>query len=139
MTIRSIQRQLFVLAILLVAAMIGSNSARAANLIVTTTNDSGPGSLRDAINQANINSGPDTIRFAILPHAGVKTIEVQSDLPLIIDTVTIDGSSQGGHGYEGPPLIELRGGARATSVGLTLTLASRTEIRSLLTIVRFVD
>jgi hypothetical protein len=39
--------------------------ARAANFIVTNTSDVGPGSLRDAIANASINPGPDTISFNI--------------------------------------------------------------------------
>src|SRR5205823_6653673 len=61
---------------------------------VTTTADSGPGSLRQAILDANalFDSG-DTIAFNI-PGGGVQTITLASALPAIIDPVTIDGYTQ---------------------------------------------
>ena len=37
----------------------------ASRVVVTNTADSGPGSLREAIEQANTNSGPDSIVFQI--------------------------------------------------------------------------
>ncbi|MCB1613351.1 MAG: hypothetical protein KDI60_16590, partial [Xanthomonadales bacterium] len=42
-----------------------ASSLSAANLVVSTTADSGPGSLRAAIVQANSTSESDTISFAI--------------------------------------------------------------------------
>jgi parallel beta-helix repeat protein len=71
-------------------------------IIVTTANDTGPGSLRDAIDQANNNAGPDSIIFNIQTSdpgfdadSGVWTIKPQSPLPLITDdNLTINGSSQ---------------------------------------------
>src|SRR5262249_35562970 len=64
--------------------------------IVTATDDSGPGSLRQAILDANaaFNSG-DTITFSI-PGTGAHTILPSSALPAISDPVTIDGFSQPG-------------------------------------------
>src|ERR1051325_6992741 len=48
---------------------------------VTTTEDSGAGSLRQAIADANANAGPDIIEFNIEP-AGEKTIRLaDSALP----------------------------------------------------------
>ncbi|NIV29343.1 MAG: 3-dehydroshikimate dehydratase, partial [Anaerolineae bacterium] len=47
---------------------------------VTNTDDSGTGSLRWAIEQANTNPGTDTISFAI-PGEGVQTISPTSPLP----------------------------------------------------------
>lgn len=74
----------------------------AATYIVTTTADSGPGSLRDAINQ--VNAGIDnTINFNIPTSdpgynasANTWTIKPATDLPTIIHTVTIDGYTQSG-------------------------------------------
>ena len=73
---------------------------------VTNTNDSGAGSLRRAINDANFNAGADAIYFSI-PGAGVHTIHALSDLPTITDPVTIDGTTQSG--YAGIPLVEIHG------------------------------
>jgi parallel beta-helix repeat protein len=61
---------------------------------VTTPADSGPGSLREAIEQTNYWRGPDVITFHI-PAAGVQTITLLSPLPPITDTLTIDASTQG--------------------------------------------
>jgi uncharacterized repeat protein (TIGR01451 family) len=77
-----------------------------ATLTVTSTNDSGPGSLRDAINQANASPGVDTIRFSI-PGGGVRTITPLSSLPTIVEALVIDGTTQ--PGFSGVPLIELDG------------------------------
>src|SRR5262249_15597868 len=90
-------------------------------LTVTTTLDSGPGSLRQAILDANAHAGADVIDFAI--GSGVQTIQVGSTtgtpLPTITDSVTIDGTSQ--PGYSGTPLIELDGeNAGANADGLAL-------------------
>jgi Leucine-rich repeat (LRR) protein len=61
---------------------------------VTTTADSGTGSLREAINCANTNPGPDKIRFEI-PGSGPHVIAIQTGLPTITDNETvIDGSTQ---------------------------------------------
>jgi IPT/TIG domain/S-layer homology domain len=62
---------------------------------VTTTADSGAGSLRQAILDANANAGADTIAFNI-PGAGVHTITLSSFLPSITDPLTIDGYTQPG-------------------------------------------
>jgi len=72
------------------------------DIIVTNTFDSGPGSLREAINQANMNPDPDLIVFQIpksVPgydaDVGIWTIEPQSALPKITgEGLIIDGFSQ---------------------------------------------
>ena len=53
-------------------------SLGAATFTVTSTSDSGAGSLRQAILDANANPGSDTIVFAI-PGSGVQTITAASD------------------------------------------------------------
>lgn len=68
--------------------------AYAAAYAVTTVADSGPGSLRQAILDANANPGWDLIKFGI-PAAGVQTIKPLTPLPAVVDKVTIDGSTQG--------------------------------------------
>src|SRR5262249_6298209 len=66
---------------------------------VPNTSDSGNGSLRQAILNANatpnLPGSPDVIRFAI-PGSGVQTIKPLSALPSITDPVIIDGYSQPG-------------------------------------------
>ncbi len=64
-------------------------------IVVTNTNDEGAGSLREAINTANQNAGPDVITFNI-PGNEAHTISISSSLPQITDQLTIDGYSQSG-------------------------------------------
>jgi hypothetical protein len=89
----------------------------AATFTVVNTNDSGAGSLRQAILDANANPGADTIVFNI-PGAGVRTIAPASALPTISGTTTIDGYTQPGAvantnalsaGINAQPLIEING------------------------------
>ena len=101
--------------------------ATAATLTVINVNDSGAGSLRQAILDANANSGLDTIVFQI-PGAGVHTIAVLAALPTISDPVVIDGTSQ--PGYAGTPVIELNGGSLVNVDGFRLP-AGNSTIRGL--------
>src|SRR4030095_14131028 len=57
---------------------------------VTSTADSGVGTLRQAILDANTNPGADTIAFNIVG-SGVHTIAVASALPTITGPTTVDG------------------------------------------------
>jgi hypothetical protein len=75
--------------------------------VVDTTADSGPGSLRQAILDANSATGLTvTINFAI-PDAGVQTIEPITPLPPITASVLIDGTTQ--PGFAGTALIAFGG------------------------------
>lgn len=69
----------------------------AATFTVTNTANAGPGSLRDAIIQANAVPGNDIIVFNI-PGVGPQTINIQSQLPALVDPagVLIDGLTQPG-------------------------------------------
>jgi titin len=88
-----------------------------ATFLVTTTADSGTGSLRAAMQKANSSTGADVIQFRI--GTGLKTIAPLSSLPHLTGPTTIDGSTQGG--YAGKPLIEIRGDRAGTSTtGLVL-------------------
>jgi VCBS repeat-containing protein len=104
-------------------------AALAATFTVTNTNDSGAGSLRQALLDANSTVGADTISFAI-PGAGVKTILPTSALPAVTERVTIDGWSQGGVGYLGSPLVEIDGANLLNVNGLEIG-ASDCVIRGL--------
>ncbi|MEG4466823.1 DUF4347 domain-containing protein, partial [Microcoleus sp. AT9_B5] len=67
-----------------------------ATFTVTNTADAGPGSLRDAITQANATAAPPhNINFAI-PGAGVQTIAPLTALPPITTPLSINGFSQPG-------------------------------------------
>ena len=70
-------------------------SLPAATFNVTNTDDSGSGSLRQAILDANAAGGADTIAFNITG-SGVHTIALATALPAITSPVTINGYSQGG-------------------------------------------
>jgi hypothetical protein len=74
-------------------AAASSVSSPSTNITVTNNLDSGPGSLRDAIDQANTNPGADTIDFTV----GVSSIDVGATttlpLPNITDALTINGGA----------------------------------------------
>jgi hypothetical protein len=90
-------------------------------LVVSSTADSGGGTLRAAIAAANQTPGLVTIDFAIGAHGSFHTINLATQLPAITGTVIINGASQGGTGYSGQPLIELNGaGAPKGACGLTV-------------------
>ncbi|WP_425613731.1 beta strand repeat-containing protein [Anatilimnocola sp. NA78] len=89
---------------------------------VLNLNDSGAGSLRQAITSANSNPGADVISFNV---AG--TISLSSALPTITGEVEIDGTSA--PGFAGAPVVEID---HRNFGGLTLLSgASGSEIRSL--------
>jgi hypothetical protein len=114
-------------AALALGAALAVQPAGATVFTVTTTADAGPGSLRQAILDANASLGLDTIAFAI-PGAGVHTIVPTSALPPIIDPVVIDGYSQPGSsantatvGNNAVILVELSGQNAGTANGLNVT------------------
>ncbi len=97
--------------------------------VVENTNDSGVGSLRQAMLDANNNlnmGGVDRIEFQI--GSGLQTIQLVSALPAITDPVVLDATTQ--PGYSGTPIIQLNNGYLVGD-GLTL-LAGNTTIRGLL-------
>ena len=98
------------------------NSSRAATFTVTNMDDSGAGSLRQAILDSNATAGQkDTIAFNI-PGTGVRTITPRSSLPLITDPVIIDGTTQ--PGFAGSPIIELNGANTGGTIGLIFSAGS---------------
>ena len=76
-----------------------------ATFVVSNTEDSGEGSLRQAILNSNASPDRDTIDFFI--EGLSRTIELKSALPYVTDPVTIDGTTQ--PGYSGKPVVELTG------------------------------
>lgn len=75
-----------------------------ATFTVTNTNDSGVGSFRQAILDANTSPEVDNIAFNMAGD-GVQTIELLSALPIINNSVIIDATTQ--PGYTRVPLIEI--------------------------------
>jgi CSLREA domain-containing protein/uncharacterized repeat protein (TIGR01451 family) len=77
--------------------------------------------LREAILAANLNSGADTINFQI--GSGLQTITLLTGLPAVLDTLTIDGSTQ--PGFSTKPIIELDGSMLGKGInGLSISAAN---------------
>lgn len=86
----------FVILIGLIGVAFFAQPASAATYTVTNTSDSGAGSLRQAIIDANANVGADTIDFNIAG-AGPHTITVgATELPEITGPTIVDGTTQSG-------------------------------------------
>ncbi len=92
------------LGLVLVLALAAPGTAAAAIYTVTNTNDSGPGSLRQALADADGFPG-GTVAFSI--GTGVKTIRPLSGGLGVAGTVIVDGTTQ--PGYAGTPLIQIDG------------------------------
>lgn len=123
--------------VLLLSMLFTSFCVNAATFTVINTNDSGVGSFRQAVLNANATPGADTIAFAI-PGAGLHTITAASFWPQITEQVTIDGYTQPGSsaGTNAFPLplnpvlqIELNGIQNQLNIGAG---ASGTVIRGLI-------
>lgn len=85
-------------------------------ITVTSDADSGAGSLRAAVEDANAHGGDVRLRFAI--GSGSVTIRLHSPLPPIAFSGLIDGWTQ--PGFDGAPLIEINGAAAGTGPGLEI-------------------
>jgi hypothetical protein len=94
---------------------------------VENTNDAGPGSLRQAVTDANALDGPDTIEFNPAVFSAPQTITLTTGQVIITDGVTITGSAAGvtvsGNNNSRIFLIVGSGGSVVTLDGLTLTAA----------------
>jgi hypothetical protein len=129
----SFSRGLFGLVMLL------ATSAQAATLTVINTLDSGAGTLRQAIIDANTAAGVDTITFAI-PGSGLHTISPATNLPNITEGVIIDGYSQSGSSVNTLALgdnavlqIEVNGASVSNGTGLNFNATvNGGEIKGLL-------
>ena len=88
---------------------------------VTNTSNSGAGSLRQAITDANGHTGADTINF-IIAGTGVHTITPTSALPTITGTVILDATTDDSFAANGNrPAIRIRGTSAGSGVdGLKL-------------------
>ncbi len=116
--------------LLFAAALLAPAAASAATFTVTHTLDTGAGSLRQAILDANATAGADTIAFAI-PGTGPHSIAVASSLPGLTGPVTIDGYTQSGAtvntlatGTNAQIRIEIRGPGDFSASGLTLLVGA---------------
>src|SRR5947209_645872 len=117
----------------LIVAVVATH-AQADTFIVTNTNDSGAGSLHEAINAANASTEPGfhLIRFDLpcSSGGGQPTISLQSDLPVVVGPVDIDGTTACGN-----VLIDRGGGA----VGLQFVFSPEGRTLDLYQALRHVD
>ena len=94
-------------------------AGQAATFTVVNVNDSGAGSLRQALLDGMASAEPREIQFLITPTGGVThTITLLSALPAITNRLTIDATTQ--PGYSNRPLVRLAPTAPAATVGLNL-------------------
>jgi fibronectin-binding autotransporter adhesin len=116
-------------------AVAGNNSAvedvevSGASMEVTNNSDAGPGSLRQALldAQSGLCTLPCTITFNIPPAA--LTITPVSDLPPLVSSVTLDGTTQ--PGFAGTPIVRIDGGLLNTSPGTLVINGNNATIRGL--------
>jgi hypothetical protein len=110
----------------------GFEPALATTFTVTNVNDSGPGSLRQAILDSRDDThSPHSINFNITSFSTkskVRTISLLSPLPTISLPLTLDGTTQ--PGYAGKPIIELEGSHAGAGPGLLIS-AGFSTIRGL--------
>ena len=112
---------------------------------VTTIADDGPGSLRQAMLNANRSGGADEYRFNIPaptpdagPVPGLRTIRPASALPELTGPTTIDGNTQPGATGAGHPVVEIDGSAAGPFAdGLSFAAASGPNVVRGLAINRF--
>lgn len=129
-----VRRQVFALfAVLLLTSPLwpAGVSAQAPGLwLVTNTNDSGPGSLRQAIISANANRAtPQAIEFRIPTSdpgfdGSVFTIQPLSELPILLGNITIDGATQTAFTGDTNPLgpeVVLNGARLAAGSGIHIS------------------
>ena len=115
----------------------------AATFTVTSTNDSGPGSLRQALLDVNASPGPHAVQFSI-PGGGVHTLAPLTPWPELTNTVSLNGYSQPGSkpnslqwGDDAVLLIRLDGQKLTNSLAPALVLhSSGSSVRGLI-VVRF--
>lgn len=112
--------------LLLLCASVLGNTAPAATFFVSNTHDSGVGSLRQAILDANAAAGADDIAFSI-PGNGPHSISLLTPLPVITDSVRIDGYTQPGAspntqaaGWDAQLRIELDAIGSGPGIGLRI-------------------
>src|SRR5262245_22705340 len=83
-------------ALLLVGFPLAATAAHASNIPVTSTADVGPGSLRDAIAQANLSAGPDQISIPPGTYSVDSVINITDDVQVVgtggAAVTTIDGN-----------------------------------------------
>lgn len=128
--------------LLLVGFLSTSIFTQAAVFTVSTTNDSGSGSLRNALQMAAFSAGPHTINFNIStsdlnydPNLGVWIITPLSTFDYILkNNITIDGTTQTANQGDTNPLgpeIYLNGNNNTINYCFSIINASGTVIKGL--------
>lgn len=106
------------LLVALAAVLVAAPAAGAAEYTVTTTSDSVPGSLRDALQKANTNFGPDVVTVP----AGTYTLT--SGTLSITQSVTLQGAGAARTIVDGTDpnvVLSISGGSPVTVRGIALT------------------
>ena len=113
--------------------LLNANLSQAATFTVTNVNNSGAGSLRQAIIDSNTAQGVGGVQNVInfnIAGGVVRTVNLTSALPDITYHLIIDGTTM--PSYSGTPLFELNGAsAGATANGLTNRLGDF-EVKALI-------
>jgi hypothetical protein len=110
-------------------------------IVVSNTNDSGSGSLRAAITLANNSAGTNRIVFAIPGLSCPKVITLQTALPTILSSISIEGNTQVGYvpntslsGDNGTRCIAIVPGNTSIANGIEVpssVVSSRLEVNGL--------
>ncbi|HEY6892745.1 MAG TPA: choice-of-anchor Q domain-containing protein [Rhodanobacteraceae bacterium] len=108
--------------LLATAVAAASPLAGAATFTVTNLNDSGAGSLRDAIGQANAAAGADTVRF----QAGLSGVIALASEIVVADTVNVAGPGVGTIKVDGNLATRLFKVQRAGGNAITATFSGMT-------------
>ncbi|MEP6945568.1 MAG: Calx-beta domain-containing protein [Acidobacteriota bacterium] len=105
--------------------------AKAATFTVTNVFDSGAGSFRQAIIDANatVPVTPNVIVFSISGGV-VRTVNLASALPSITQDLVIDGTTMSG--YAGSPMFELNGTSAGASVNGLNNVRGRLTVKALI-------
>jgi len=122
--------------VLVIFLLLSFAVANAAVFTVTSKDDSGAGSLRDAINQANANNpvGSDVIQFNLPGSTAADvTIALLTELPPLSSNIVIDGTTQPFSALLNPDVrIILTPGTTNYLNGLTIKNAEHIEIYGIL-------
>lgn len=92
----------------------------ACKCLVTTTENAGNNSLRDAINKAN-QGACGVIAFKLSEGLAADTIKITTALPDIYNSVFIDGTSESGFVAGQPPVVWIADNTRKIAQGLLLS------------------
>jgi hypothetical protein len=111
------------------AALTAGTAHAGTTFTVTDTSDSGPGTLRQAILDANASPGKDTIAFDV---PGGATIFLSHLLPAVTDPVVIDGTTEPGYTFGRPQVVLFTANTVGPSLAYGLDIqAGKSEVSGL--------